>query len=325
MPAVLAPVLAAGANDPGLVRACGPKGSQSWLCSTVFRISGDSTAADVADAIAKPLRIALIIVIAWLLVRLTRVVVARFVRQLATSVDKLASLRAGVAFVDTGPMPQARRVQRAETIGAVLRSAVAVVIWAVALLTVLDELGVNLAPLLAGAGIVGLAIGFGAQSLVRDFLSGLFMLLEDQYGVGDVVDVGLANGTIEGVSLRTTRLRDVDGVVWHVPNGEIQRVGNKSQQWARAVVDVAIAYDADVAAATRVIAEVGSALWQDPAYADLMLGSPEVLGVEALEPGRLVIRVTARTRPLEQWRVARELRVRIKAALDAAGIAAPSG
>jgi small-conductance mechanosensitive channel len=143
--------------------------------------------------------------------------------------------------------------------------------------------------------------------------------------VGDVVDVGLANGTIEGVSLRTTRLRDVDGVVWHVPNGEIQRVGNKSQQWARAVVDVAIAYDADVAAATRVIAEVGSALWQDPAYADLMLGSPEVLGVEALEPGRLVIRVTARTRPLEQWRVARELRVRIKAALDAAGIAAPSG
>ena len=161
-------------------------------------------------------------------------------------------------------MPQARRAQRAETIGAVLRSIIAITIWSVAVLTALDVLGVNLAPLIAGAGIVGVALAFGAQSVVRDFLTGLFMLLEDQYGVGDVIDLGLATGTVEGVSLRTTRVRDYEGVVWHVPNGEVHRVGNKSRQWARALVDVAIAYDADLARATEVIREVARDAAQRP-------------------------------------------------------------
>jgi small conductance mechanosensitive channel len=317
-------VLAASVNDPGLVNACGPKGEQSWLCSTVYRITGDSHAADVADTLAKPIRIVVILLLAWIAVRITRVLTGRLVKHLSGGVERLASMRGGVALVDTGPMPQARRTQRAETIGAVLRSIVTIVIWSIAVLTILETLGINLAPLIAGAGIAGIALGFGAQSLVRDFLSGMFMLMEDQFGVGDVVDTGVATGTVEGVSLRTTRLRDIDGVVWHIPNGTILRVGNKSQQWSRAVVDVPVAFEADTAVATDVIHDVAAGIWHEPEYASVILAEPSVLGVESLAPGRVVIRVVVRTQPQQQWRVERELRVRIKSALDAAGIALPS-
>jgi small conductance mechanosensitive channel len=316
-------LVAVSVTDPGLVSACGPKGQQSWLCSTVYRVTGDSHAADVADALAKPIRVIVILVAAWILVRLAHVFINRFVKHLSGGVERLAALPR-VSLVDTGPIPQARRIQRAKTIGAVLRSVAALVIWSVAILTALDALGINLAPLIAGAGIVGIALAFGAQSLVRDFLSGIFVLLEDQYGVGDVIDTGVATGTVEGVSLRTTRLRDVEGVVWHVPNGTITRVGNQSQQWARALVDVEVAYDADVAVATAVIEQAADDLWHEPDFADVVLAEPSVLGVQSLGPGRVVIRVVVRTRPQEQWRVARELRLRIKAALDAAGIGPPS-
>jgi small-conductance mechanosensitive channel len=159
---------------------------------------------------------------------------------------------------------------------------------------------------------------------VKDFLTGMFMLMEDQYGVGDVIDTGVATGTVEGVSLRTTRLRDVDGVVWHVPNGSILRVGNKSQQWSRAVVDVPIAFQADTTTADEVIRRVADEVWHDPDYASIILAEPSVLGVESLAPGRVVMRVVVRTQPQEQWRIERELRKRIKAALDEAGIALPS-
>jgi small conductance mechanosensitive channel len=322
MVAAVHPVILAAASDPGLVNACGPKGEQSWLCSTVYRITGDKGAADVADALSKPIRIVVVLLGAWILVRITRVLTRRLVRHLSGGVEKLATLR--VSFVDTGPMPQARRQQRAETIGAVVRSVVTITIWSIAVLTVLEILGINLGPLIAGAGIAGVALGFGAQSLVKDFLSGLFMLMEDQYGVGDVVDTGVATGTVEGVSLRTTRLRDVDGVVWHVPNGSILRLGNRSQQWSRAVVDVPVTFQADLAEATDVIHDVTEQVWHDPEYAPIILAEPNVLGVESIAPGRVVIRVVVRTRPQEQWRVERELRRRIKAALDDAGIALPS-
>jgi small conductance mechanosensitive channel len=316
-------LLLAAASDSGLVQACGPKGEQSWLCSTVYRITGDTHAADVADALSKPIRILVVLVGAWILVRVARMLTRRLVKHLSGGVEKLASMKA-VSFVDTGPMPQARRTQRAETIGAVVRSILTITIWSIAVLTVLEILGVSLGPLIAGAGIAGIALGFGAQSLVKDFLTGLFMLMEDQYGVGDVVDTGVATGTVEGVSLRTTRLRDVDGVVWHIPNGTILRVGNKSQQWARAVIDVPVTLQADTGVATDVIRGVTDELWHDPDYASVILAEPSVLGVESLAPGRVVIRVVVRTRPQEQWRVERELRVRIKRALDEAGIALPS-
>jgi small-conductance mechanosensitive channel len=321
---ILSALPAVSASDPGLVNACGPKGQQSWLCSTVYRITGDASAADVADSLAKPIRIIVILLVAWILVRATRVFTARFVKHLSGGVERLASMRGGVALVDTGPMSQARRTQRAETIGAVVRSIITIVIWSIAVLSVLDTLGFNLAPLIAGAGIAGIALGFGAQSLVRDFLSGMFMLMEDQFGVGDVVDAGVATGTVEGVSLRTTRLRDIDGVVWHIPNGTILRIGNKSQQWSRAVVDVPVTYEADAGVATDVIRDVAESIWHDPDFASVILAEPSVLGVESLAPGRVVIRVVVRTQPQQQWRVERELRRRIKAAFDNAGIALPS-
>ena len=175
---------------------------------------------------------------------------------------------------------------------------------------ILSELGIDLAPLLAGAGMLGVALGFGAQSVVRDFLSGMFMLLEDQYGVGDVIDAGDASGTVEGVSLRTTRLRDVEGVVWHVPNGEIKRVGNKSQQWSRAVLDVPVAFETDIEHAKRVIKETADAVWRRAPWSTMILGEPEVWGVEELGAQGVVIRLVVKTHPLEQWKVARELRAR---------------
>ncbi len=194
-------------------------------------------------------------------------------------------------------------------------------IWATAALMILEDLGVNLAAIGIGASIIGVAIGFGSQALVRDFLSGIFMLIEDQYGVGDVIDTGEATGTVEGVSLRTTRLRDAEGTVWHVPNGEIRRVGNKSQQWSRVILDVAVAYNADVARASRVIRDVAEAMATDPEYGGAITDEPELWGVEAVEAERVMIRLAVKTLPLEQWRVARALRERLKAALDAAGIA----
>ena len=317
-------VLAAGANDSGLVAACGPKSDRSWTCSTVYRITGDANAADVADALAKPIRIVFILLVSWLLVRLSRVIINRFVRHLSGGVERLAHLRSGVALVDTARMTPERSARRATTIGAVLRNVTALLIWSIAALTILDELGVNLAPLLAGAGVAGIALGFGAQALVRDFLSGLFMFAEDQFGVGDVIDVGLAVGTVEALSLRTTRLRDAEGVVWHVPNGEIHRVGNKSQLWARALVDVQIRYDTDVDAAIRVIEEAANVLRRDEEIGPYILDEPDVLGIESLSADGVVIRVVVRTRPQEQAGVERALRARVKLALDDAGISVPS-
>ncbi len=187
---------------------------------------------------------------------------------------------------------------------------------------VLDALGVQLAPLLASAGVVGIAIGFGAQSLVKDFFSGFFLLAEDQLGVGDSVDLGEASGTVEAVSLRRTRLRDVNGTVWHVPNGEIRRVANKSQHWSRAVVDVAIAPEADVRKATEIIRRVVHAFGEDPAWRDAgVTAPPEVWGVEQLGLTGTTIRTVVTTAPSRQWAAARELRLRIKGALDDEGVA----
>ena len=197
---------------------------------------------------------------------------------------------------------------------------VAVMIWATALLMILETLSVNLAAIGIGASIIGVAVGFGSQALVRDFISGLFMLVEDQYGVGDVIDTGAATGTVEGVSLRTTRLRDAEGVVWHVPNGEIRRVGNKSQQWAQAILDVTIAYDSDISVAEAAIQGAADALANDAEFGPLIIGPPEVLGVEQILNAQISIRFAVKTKPLEQWRVARELRARVKLALDDAGI-----
>jgi moderate conductance mechanosensitive channel len=216
-----------------------------------------------------------------------------------------------------------RRVQRAKTMGDLLKSVITGVLIAVFGTMILSQLGVNIAPIIASAGILGIALGFGAQSLVKDFLSGVFMIFEDQYGVGDVIDVGEATGTVEAVTLRVTRLRDLDGTVWYVPNGEILRVGNKSQNWSRAVVDVGVGYDEDLGRARRVLAEVAHDLWEDEDFRSVIIEAPEVTGVEALNPDAITLRVLVKTAPMEQWAVARELRQRIKARFDHEGIEIP--
>ena len=164
----------------------------------------------------------------------------------------------------------------------------------------------NIAPIIASAGIIGIALGFGAQSLVKDFLSGIFMIFEDQYGVGDVVDVGEASGTVEAVSLRVTRLRDLNGTVWYVPNGEILRVGNMSQNWSRAVVDVNVGYHEDLARVQRVLREVAHDLWEDDDFTGLIIEEPEVTGVEMFTADGVTLRVLLKTAPMEQWGVARD-------------------
>ena len=307
-------VLAAG-SDAGLQRVCGSPGSRTWLCQTVYRLTGSSGAADVADVLAKPARLLLILVVAFLAVWLARRLVNRLAHRLKVA-----------PFPDSAAAT--RRNLRAETTAAVVRSAVAIAIWTVALITILGELGVELAPLLAGAGVAGVALGFGAQTIVRDFLAGTFMLLEDQFGVGDVIDVGVPAGTntvyvsgvVESVSLRVTQVRDVEGTLWFVPNGQIQRVGNKAQVWARAVLDLAFAPSTALDDARRVIETVGRELREDPAWRARVPTDAEVWGVEALDGDRVVLRVVVRTVPLAEWDVAREFRARLKVAFEAAGL-----
>lgn len=258
-----------------------------------------------ADVVTSAVRIVIVVAIAFVATQLVRRAIRRFVEGVRNRTTDALSPRAA---------------QRAETLGALLRSIASFVIWTIAALTVLGELGINLGPLIAGAGIVGIALGFGAQNLVRDFLSGIFMLIEDQYGVGDTIDVGPASGVVEGVSLRTTRIRDVEGNVWHVPNGTIQWVANMSQQWARALVDVDVSVDSDPDAATTVLLDAATALAADPVWRVEFLEPPEVWGVERLGPDGYTVRLAAKVRPGSQWKVARELRARIGTALDGAGI-----
>ena len=166
--------------------------------------------------------------------------------------------------------------------------------------------------MLASASVGGVALAFGAQSLVKDFLSGVFMIVEDQYGVGDVIDTGEVVGTVENVSLRVTQLRDANGMTWYVRNGEIIRIGNKTQGWSTAIVDVAIAYDQDVEKAITVIRDVVSVMDDDEAWKDILLEEPNVVGVESIADGVITIRIIAKTIANEQFGVQREMRERIK-------------
>ena len=219
--------------------------------------------------------------------------------------------------------PDPRRDARLASISLVVGSTTSVIIWSIAIIMALGETGLDLAPLIAGAGIAGVALGFGAQSLVKDCIAGLFMLLEDQYGVGDVVDLDEATGVVEKISLRTTVLRGVDGTVWHVPNGEVTRVGNKSQLWSVAVIDVDVAYDCDLASARQVILDGATELVASDEWSDAVLDEPQLLGVEALGADGITIRLTVKVEPGTQWGLQRALREAIKSALDRAGIDIP--
>ncbi|WP_283605814.1 mechanosensitive ion channel family protein [Mycolicibacterium poriferae] len=235
----------------------------------------------------------------------------------------LRGLRDRVPSGATGQQAIERRQQRAQTIGSVLKSTVSIVLLVWGILAILNVLGVNIAPFIASAGVVGLAIGFGAQNLVRDFVTGVFMLLEDQYGVGDIVDLGEAIGEVQTVGLRVTTLRDIDGTLWYVRNGEIARVGNMSQDYAVARIEVPVSLSADVERAEQVAVDAAAAAIAEAPLAEKVLGEPEMLGVQELSPDLLTLRMTLKTRPGAQWSVQRRLRREILRAYDENGIDLP--
>jgi moderate conductance mechanosensitive channel len=282
---------------------------------------------EVLDAVlGAPLRIVAIlagaVVIRWLVHRAITRVVNRMIDSKLR--ERLVQRRGGRVLVEaSGALVAERRRQRAETIGSVLRSIASFVIFGLAFVTALAELGFELGPILASAGVAGVALGFGAQSLVRDFLSGIFMILEDQYGVGDLIDTGEAIGTVEEVSLRITRLRDSSGVVWYVRNGEILRVGNHSQGWSTAIVDVSIAYTQDIPPVLELIRVTADELAEDEGWRDRILEDPVVAGVESVTGAAVTIRVIVKCTPNEHYAVQRELRERIKEAFDREGVQVP--
>jgi small conductance mechanosensitive channel len=277
------------------------------------------------DIIIPGLRIAGIIVGALVLRWLVHRAIARVVTRATTTSlrDRFVERRRVDGDDSATELLRERRRQRAETIGSILRSCATAVIFGVAFVMVLSEVHIDIGPIIASAGVVGVALGFGAQSLVKDFLSGVFMILEDQYGVGDVVDTGSATGTVEEVGLRVTRLRDGQGVVWYVRNGEILRIGNQSQGWSTAIVDVSVAYDENLPAVQELIRSVAADLADDEEWADQILEDPVVAGVESVTGTAMTIRVIVRCRPSEHLGVQRELRSRVKLAFDREGVRVP--
>jgi small conductance mechanosensitive channel len=306
-----------------LADACGD--DPGLICRKVFDWTGDADLAELARWVLDvPLKLLLIVVGAVVVSWLLRRMVKRSLRRLHAGGlrERLGVMRRGMpdALLETRET-SVRAEQRIQALTSVLRSVVTFSVWLIAAFLILAELGIDLGPLLAGAGVLGVALGFGSQSLVRDFLSGMFILVEDQFGVGDIVDLDSeTTGVVEAVTLRTTRLRSVDGTVWHVPNGEIRRVGNMSQHWSRSLLDLEVAYDTDLEHAKDVIKEVADKLWQEE---KAILEEPEMWGVEQLAASGIVLRLVIKTTPSEQWRVGRELRQRIKAAFDAEGIEIP--
>jgi small conductance mechanosensitive channel len=314
------------AADDALTDACGDPGRRRWLCEAVFDLTDQRGPARIAHHLSPWVTSLLIVLGALVLNRAVRRLIKRVVRRLARpeTAQRLRALRQRTGLETSSGTPALRREQRAQSIGDGLRSFASLLISLLAFVAILNAFGIALGSILAGAGLLGVALGFGAQNLLRDVIAGTFMLFEDQFGVGDVIDVGEAVGTVEHMSLRVTRLRDVGGVVWHVPNGEVRRVGNLSQQWSRAILDIPIAYDADVDVATDAIKAAADTLWRDERWATRILAEPEVLGVESIAATGITIRLAVKTLPAEQWKVARELRVRIKAALDEARVDRPA-
>jgi small conductance mechanosensitive channel len=281
--------------------------------------STDTSSADhlIQFLIDRPLKALILVVLAWVGVRLAHRAITRFVSRLQPEQarEALGILRDGSLPDDTAPL-RLRRAQRTETVGALLKSAAALIIWVLAMFAVLNQIGINLGALIAGASIVGIAVSFGAQNLVRDFLAGVFVLLEDQYGVGDLIDAGPATGRVEAVSLRSTQLRDIRGTLWHIPNGQVTRIGNFSQGWSQAVLDVEVADHVDIEATTALIEQGAAELRDDPALAGRILDDPQVWGVERISEGSVAIRVAVRTSPRARQLVERQLRAHLKQVLE---------
>lgn len=261
------------------------------------------------------LRIVVIIVVAWLLSRLLRLVIRRVVRRIVNSAKQRARVDDTQAL-ERSPLADIRLVQRTRTLGTILQNIGGVLITVVAVILCVDAAMPNLLGSFAlVTAAVGAGLGFGAQNIVKDTLNGLFIVAEDQIGIGDVVDLGLATGMVEYVSVRVTQVRDVNGTLWYVRNGEIMRIGNMSQGWTRAIIDVTVAADADVPAVEEILLRTARDLAADRKWSSRILDAPEVWGLQTVSGDTLVIRVVARTRTNSKEDVAQELRMRLRDAL----------
>lgn len=315
------------ATDPALLKdTCGD--DPGWFCERVLDATGSKGWTKAAEwVIAKPVSIILTVVVAAIVARIGRWMVTRAMNRLLSSQNRPRRheselhRRTSRLILSAGDSSQ-RAQARFETLDAVFRSIVTALVWLVALIVILDTVGISLGPLLATAGIAGIALGFGTQTMVRDFITGFFIVAEDQFGVGDTVDLGGgAKGVVERVTLRSTHLRDPEGTVWHVANGQITKVANKSQEWARALIDVVLPYEADIDAVSGVMQEVADSLQADPVWSPRILERAEIWGIQEFDADGVHVRMVIKTEPAAQFGVLRELRGRLKSTFDARGIA----
>jgi len=270
-----------------------------------------------------PLTVILIVVGAVVVRWLLLVILRRSIERVVSGVKKTHNVEQTQELA-SAPLRAARIVQRTRTLGTVINSSLTVVVLSAAFVLILDVLGVPVLGILGAAGVVAAGLAFGAQNLVRDVLNGMFMVFEDQFGIGDVVDLGVATGTVESVGVRITSIRDINGTLWHVRNGEILRVGNKSQGWARVIIDLPVPYTVGLDEVKDVVLTTAKQLTTDPAWRRKILENPEIWGVESVTAEAIVLRLVIKTRSADQWDVARELRMRVKLALDKFGVSVPS-
>jgi small conductance mechanosensitive channel len=263
---------------------------------------------DWQAVIGSSLRISLVIVLLWLLMRFARLLLIRLEQHLIDHSD--------------GETPSELE-KRAETIVRLLRQGVLIMLWLTGILVVLRELGVEIAPILASAGIAGLAIGFGAQNLVRDVIAGFFLIIENQVRVGDVAIVNGTGGLVEAVKFRTLILRDLSGIVHVFPNGSINTLANLTREWSAYVFEIGVAYKEDVDRVMALMRQVGAELREDDAFGPLMIDDIEVFGVDGFADSAVTIKGRLRTQPIKQWDVGREYRRRLKHVFDREGIEIP--
>ena len=260
------------------------------------------------------------IVLRWVL----QFSVRRIVHRVVTGVKKSQGVEL-TQELNASPLHAVRVVQRTRTLGTVFGNLITAIIIIVALLIIINVTVPNVTGAFALiTAALGAGLGFGAQSLIKDILNGLFMVAEDQFGVGDIIDVGEASGVVESVGIRVTSIRSVDGTLWWVRNGEILRVGNMSQGWARAVIDLPVPYTADLDEVKQIVLDTATEMSETGEWRRKIMARPEIWGVESISAEATVLRLVVKTRPSEQWGVARELRARLKSALDASGVNIPS-
>ena len=290
-----------------------------FICEVLFRLTGNDLIARGGGIVTVGLQLLLIIAVAFLATWLARSAISRFGRTMERRIQARLARGERRGTLDVAQY-RVRRFQRLHAITGVMRGVAGLVVWLVAIFAVLQTLEVDLRPILAGAGLAGIVIGFGAQQLVRDVLSGIAMLIEDQYGVGDWIEVNGRIGQVERVGLRATSIRDLDGTVWHTLNGHVQQVGNLSQEWSRSQLDIPLALDSDVPAAKAIIHQVASELAADPVWGDDIIGPPEIWGVQDFGPEGISIRLVIPTKPMANWDINRQLRERLHRAFGQARI-----